>query len=452
MSIPKTIWALWCNFKDKKDGILDEKITYFKDRIIKQHSEWEINIITSWDQCINYIKDNEILMNLINNDFIGAAHKSDAIRYFLINKFGGFWLDISTFLFTPLDIYYTLQPNSTFIGYYTPPFMIEEIIYSSFGDMFDSIKFSKIVNKMKNEQNKFIDLNDEYKNYPFMPENFFFASIPNHPITYDILQQLLIFWETSLPKISDNISLCYEINKLMNTLSSEIFNINNIDYNIYKTFTNNNITNKSFSQKILNNIWHCGYVFNYLQMYKSIVKYIKESSSTIIQEDNPNELTNNYNKDLCTIEKGNINTCKNIIIKNKNNNSVLYLISLSYNRLIKWTDKMEERVSFDNTYITELIDTVGPTFTKEQLIEKIISMGIYQIKFSNWTRGSKIIPKFMTLYPNTINGGNKNSKLFSIGSVNKRNKSRNKTTNKKKFSLFKIFKRKTTKTKIKNKN
>ena len=35
MSIPKIIWALWCNFDKKTDGMLTDSIRYFKDRIIK---------------------------------------------------------------------------------------------------------------------------------------------------------------------------------------------------------------------------------------------------------------------------------------------------------------------------------------------------------------------------------------------------------------------------------
>ena len=117
MSIPKKIWALWCNFKDKADGVLNPRLTYFKNRIVQQHPGWEINIITSWDQLIEFISDNETLLDLLDNPIVGGAHKSDAIRFYLLNKFGGFWLDISTFLFTSLDIYYEIQPKATFIGY-----------------------------------------------------------------------------------------------------------------------------------------------------------------------------------------------------------------------------------------------------------------------------------------------------------------------------------------------
>ena len=125
MTIPKIIWAIWCNFDNKTDGILNERLTYFKDRIIQQHPGWTVNIITKWNELLDYIKEDEHLMKIFNNSFISAQHKSDAIRFFLLQKYGGFWIDISTFLLTPLDIYYEKQPNATFITYYTPPLMVE---------------------------------------------------------------------------------------------------------------------------------------------------------------------------------------------------------------------------------------------------------------------------------------------------------------------------------------
>ncbi len=35
-----------------------------------------------------------------------SLNKTDVIRFFLLQEYGGFWLDLSTFLFTSLDIYY----------------------------------------------------------------------------------------------------------------------------------------------------------------------------------------------------------------------------------------------------------------------------------------------------------------------------------------------------------
>jgi mannosyltransferase OCH1-like enzyme len=404
MSIPKNIWAIWCDFKNKKDGVLNEQISYFKDRIIKQHPGWEVNIIVSWDVLIQYISTNAFLMNLINNEFVNPAHKSDSIRFFLLKEYGGFWLDISTFLFKPLDIYYELQPNAKFIGFYTPPFMVEEIIFSSLGDMFDNVKYDQVVKKFKSQQANFIKLNEKYKKYPFIPENFFIASTPNHEIVTDTYNQLEEFWTSAFPNITSAETLCYEINKLMSNLAKEIFDINDINYTTSTLFDSKDITNEKYSLKTLDNIWHCGYVFNYLQMYKSIVNYMIKNDSVITQETNENAFSDpEYTDILCSTDE-NINACKNIVATNKDN--VLYFMSLSQHRLIKWANTMNDRVTFENTYISEMINLVKKKeLTGADLIEQIVKMGIYQIKFSSWTRDSNIIPKLMEIYPNNTREG-----------------------------------------------
>ena len=446
MSIPKIIWAIWCNFTKKENGELTDQLIYFKDRIIQQHPEWQVNIITEWDILIGYINENPLLLDLINNPIVIAAHKSDLIRFFLLNKFGGFWIDLSTFLFTSLNIYYEKQPNAKFICYYTPPFMVEEILFSSLNEMFDSIKFNEIVQKFKPKQNRYIDLNDEYKNYQFIPENFFIACTPGHPIVDSIFNQMTTFWEATLPYIENKQTLCYHINLLMKQLGGEVFLINNLDYDLTKTYSSNDITNKEFLYHSLDNVWHCGYVFNYLQMYIAIVNYIKAQNLTITQETNQNELTNQYTGDLCSID-GNINACKNIIATDESDGSTLYLLSLSYNRLIKWANTMDDRISFDNTYISNLVDNIGKTqgLTKEKLIQDMVNMGIYQIKFSSWTRKSDIISKFMAIYPN-------NEMLPPIQTAGKTKKRKIKKTKNKKNKNQKTKKQKTKNKKLKTKN
>lgn len=416
MTIPKIIWAIWCNFDGKTDGTLTDRLTYFKDRITTQHPGWSVNIITKWNELIDYFKEDENLLKIVNNSFISAQHKSDAIRFFLLKKHGGFWIDISTFLLTPLDIYYEKQPNATFISYYSPPLIIEEIIFSSLSQMVDSVKFDKIIEQMQNIQPNYIKLKEPYKDFPFMPENFFIASIPNHPIINDIYEQLLSFWNIAIPKIDDKKSLCYQINLLMNKLGDELFDINNLDYELSKKYLSSDVTDHNFSENLLTNVWNCGYLFNYLQMYIAIVNYIKKYKCEITQESNSRELRSEYRADLCftdDISNGSIDSCKNIIINNSSDGSVGYLLSLSYNRLLKWANTMEDRVSFNNTYIKDRLDEIGTTpdeASKEKILQDIIDAGIYQIKFSSWTRGSGIIERFMKLYPNVHSGGLKNKK------------------------------------------
>jgi len=404
MSIPKIIWAVWCDFNKKSDGVLTDDLTYFKERIIQQHPKWKVNIITSYSVLTEYIKENNILLQIIDNNYIFAAHKSDAIRFFLLNKFGGFWLDLSTFLFVSLDIYYIKQPSATFIGCYTPPFIIEEFMFGSLNEMYDSVKYNKVLQKFVPFQEKFIKLNDEYKKFPFIPENFFIASVPGHPITNNVLTQLLSFWESALPNIVSDETRCYEVNKLMNNLAGKIFIINDLNYSLSTTFSDDDYSIKKFKENVINNIWHCGYVFNYLQMYIAMVNYIKMNHCEITQEENTNKIETIYNQELCT-DNQNTNTCNNLVIKNPDG-STIYLFSLTYNRIIKWSNSVDERISFDNTYITNLIKRTDPNNFKQQITREIINKGIYQIKFGSWTRDSKIINLLKQKFP-IIKGGNK---------------------------------------------
>ena len=57
------------------------------------------------------------------------------------------------------------------------------------------------------------------------------------------------------------------------------------------------------------------------------------------------------------------------------------------------------------------------------LIENIVKMGIYQIKFSSWTRDSNIIPKLMDIYPNAVGKG-KGKKKTKKRKQKKRNNSK----------------------------
>ena len=68
--------------------------------------------------------------------------------------------------------------------------------------------------------------------------------------------------------------------------------------------------------------------------------------------------------------------------------------------MIKWGHSIEERISFDNAYIKERLDSINNKNDADQLIIDINEMGIYQIKFSSWTRNSPIIQLLMLKYPN----------------------------------------------------
>lgn len=122
--IPKKIWALWINFFEKTDGILTDDLIFYINRIkyLHQDSEWQVIIITEYENLISLIKDDEykqIILDVFDNKFVGSAHKSDLIRYYLLKTYGGYWIDISTFLVMSLNELSILN-NSSFVCYYAP--------------------------------------------------------------------------------------------------------------------------------------------------------------------------------------------------------------------------------------------------------------------------------------------------------------------------------------------
>jgi hypothetical protein len=86
---------------------------------------------------------------------------------------------------------------------------------------------------------------------------------------------------------------------------------------------------------------------------------------------------------------------------------------------------MNDRVTFDNTYISGMINLVKKKeLTGADLIEQIVKMGIYQIKFSSWTRDSNIIPKLMEIYPNDAGKGSKRRNTKKRKEKKRKNKSK----------------------------
>ena len=72
---------------------------------------------------------------------------------------------------------------------------------------------------------------------------------------------------------------------------------------------------------------------------------------------------------------------------------------------------MSSRVSLNDSYLSEKIEMVeNGSLEPQKLIDDILNMGIYQIKFSSWTRDSTIIPKLMEIYPTPYAGGKRKRK------------------------------------------
>ena len=413
--IPKIIWMVWCDFNNEQDGVLDKTLKFYKNQIIKLHNkkDWKCNIITKWADLLQILDNNKNILDIIKNKYINAAHKSDVVRFYILNKYGGFWIDFTTILLTSLDVYYKYDAN--FIGIYTPSIFIEQWLIKPFSFAYHNFNFkkNKILSKI---QNKFIKRKGIYENYPFITENFFIGAIPNHYIIKNTFDQLIHFWKSALPKIVNKETLCFEINKYNNILMNDIFDMNfanNIMYNKFKDEAND-----KDKQELLNELYaNCGFFFNYLQLYKELIEYINKNKFKIIQ---PKYISDNFRRefkeeyDTICFTKDGINSCKNIIISKKNDK--ILLVSAMHDRLIKWSNVAENRATLKNTYLEKKINSYEDI---SKFINKMVENNIYQIKLSSWTRNSNIIPVLMQKINKNKTNKNKTNK-------NKTNKNKNK--------------------------
>ena len=414
--IPRIIWAIWLDFGNKRDGTLEEgsDMAYLATRIAQLHQEWEVNIITKWSELEGILRSSKSdeaksVLALLDNQYVGAAHKSDFIRFYLLNTYGGFWLDISTFLLCPLDVYLTSKPTATFIGMYTPPFMIAEIIWGPLSDIQDSVKFSSLLEKFKERQEEYISLREAYQTYPFIPENFFIASIPGHGIINKVFAELKVFWSSVLDKLTSENITCNMLNYLMHKLVQKVFHIKDINYEIAEAFTMKDYTETEYGAKKLKSLYNCSYIFNYLQMYVALVDYMKEHRGEYRTERVTNVSAPDEFKEIniCYDREGMFRDaeCSAVVVSTDDNRDDVYLHPLSWSRMIKWGDTMQERVSFDNTYIKKALVSASTAGEARDRMSRLISIGIYQIKFSSWTRSKNTVLGLLQKYfPNELEG------------------------------------------------
>jgi len=400
----KIIHFLWLDFKNKSDGILDNKLEFFKDNIIKLHPTWKINFIQNWNQLIydiNAEKSQSWIIDVLNNHNIGAAHKSDIIRYFYLITQGGVWVDLSTFIISPFDELLKQNENG-FTCYYAPFSIGLSWLFDSSSMLYDELPIKNFNNQVLKKQNSILKLKKQ--DFPYMPENYFIISSKKHPICINIFFKLKRFWMTHLDQIT-SMKICEnKMNILIYNMLSQI--LTGIPNKLNRLYNNNEElhqilegvrtkSTRSNSNNYYKKLFNNGYLFNYLQLYLAITQYMSYYKYTINVIENKKEVNqtiDNHSQysSLCK-NRG----CNDIIIKFAMKDKI-HLISASYNRFIKWSDSMDNRIKSLNSIVTEIIDT---SETKEDLIEKCKLLNIDQIKFGSWSRDkSEIIGKLMKLF------------------------------------------------------
>ena len=403
---PKIIHFLWLNFNKKADGALDEKLTFFKDRIISLHKDWQINFVSKWNECLDSIKNEEWLLKLLDNPFIGPAHKSDALRYYYLYTMGGVWVDISTFLVSPLDDLIS-QNKDGFTCYYMPSDVAASWIIKITSDIYESIT-------VKEYQDYFIPIQEntikiKNKSFDFIPENYFLISSIHNEVCGDVLEQLKSYWTDSMKRINSVEDYCYENNKLIFDLCKNIYDFDIKKYAYLNLANNKNNRNqkKEIMPKILKYYFECGYFFNYLQLYNGIINYSIKNNGILKNVENSNvrekiikqNKLSSFSQALCY--QG---ACNEKIIEFKNMNKNIHLLSASYNRLSKWSNKREKRLTWEDTLAGDIIKGENPS----NILSTLKNMEVEQLKFSAFTRNSPAVLQLMKLFKNNINkqGGN----------------------------------------------
>lgn len=177
--IPKKIWTFWHDNEENAPEIV--KLSYKSmKKLNPDYKFYQIN----FSNYKEYVDDVRII-NIIENPLVIINHKSDLLRLYLVNKYGGIYFDSSILLLKPLD------------------WIMKE--YSG-----DIIMF-KNSNHTTNDK------------YPVL-ENWFIASKPNTDFN-------TIVMELFIEMLSNTDTLPYEFMKLKNDLYVDYQNFKN--HNIY---------------------------------------------------------------------------------------------------------------------------------------------------------------------------------------------------------------------------
>jgi hypothetical protein len=399
----KIIHFLWLNFNNSSDGVLDETLTFFKNRIEILHPEnngWKIHFIYRWNECLKSIEDVPWLQNLLSNQFVSPAHKSDALRYYYLYTMGGVWIDISTFLVTSLDSLVE-ENNKGFTTYYMPSDNCASWLIQISSHIFESISAKEYKNKIIPEQKKYIDIKN--KDFDFITENYFLISSKGNEVCENVLKQLEMFWNNALPRINSKETNEFELNKLMYDLLQQVYklDVNHLPYfKLIKLRSTASLANKELNMTILKDYFENGYFFNYLQLYLAIVEYsIKNNGrlEVLPLSDNKKEVINHSKLNTFSKEVCDIDNCNNKQISFSDSNKNIKLLSAAYNRLSKWSDNRENRISWEKTFAGDILDNTE--YNPDQILEMLKIMDITQLKYSSYTRGrSKSIERLKELF------------------------------------------------------
>ena len=110
--------------------------------------------------------------------------------------------------------------------------------------------------------------------------------------------------------------------------------------------------NEKVRKRILKEYFWDSYFFNYLQLYLAVLKYSTDNRGVLENIENSEikeqvmdlDKLSSFSKELC-----HSNSCNNKVIKFEDNKKNINLLSAAYNRLSKWSNESEKRISWEDT-------------------------------------------------------------------------------------------------------
>ena len=369
LKAPKKIHALWLNFKENKDGVIPDNLHVFIDRMKHLHQTWDIKIWTNWQEMESELITRPYMLKYIQNPYCNPANKSDCLRFHILEKYGGVWVDLSTYFIKSLDDLYD-KYNTAFTTIYMPPYDILMWSIKPLSEKYEKITVKEKVNNIYPNLHKIVTNNND-----FVCESYFIMSPPHHSILIDVLKQMEITWALDkVEKIIDTKTHCSYLNLVINNLINKVYNIN---HEVLELLNYDN------------NIYDCGYFWIYFMMTIAVTNFIKKNKLTKYtnkltpkQKIVINKIPSEISTYIC-----NESTCKDITWIDDLQSPNIHLISSTWARLVKWSDIRDNRLTWETTFLGNLInESYKNNISSKDFCKKLEDYNITQIKTSSYSR------------------------------------------------------------------
>ena len=371
--------CVWLDFDSNSDGNLDSVMLFLR-RARELHPLYSIRVISKWDDCISAI-DRPWIRSIVENKNIGAAHRSDVLRFYYLYTHGGVWIDISTFFVSSVDE--LVEKNgSGFTCFYIPSDIGQSWMVKPVSALYDLVsleQFNAVVSELSS------GMSARYAHFPYVPENYFLISAPKHPIVLKVLRMFKSFYGTADLSSKDKVRTAncrYTFELFISVFSTN----SGIPQRVADRMNGRSYSDST--DALLSGVFDGGYLFNYLMLLISIAEHTRDARvivvpsttrATVVKE------TGGMGASMC---RG--NACYDLEIRGTG----VRLLSASYSRLGKWSDNIEQRISWEGTVAGRII--FGAASLREAC-ERLSAIGIHQLKFGSWTRNSPVVQKLSSL-------------------------------------------------------